>query len=305
MKALILAAALAATAFAVPVAPASAASPTAAIPPSDVNELSHVRTALYGRSGPLVVLIPGMSTPGAMWDGTVAALERDHRLLVVEVKGFDGKDAPANRGDGLIAGIVGDIGRDLAQRRLGKAILVGHSFGGLVAMKLALDHPDAVRSLVVVDALPFFGTVMDPKATVESVRPRAAAMREMMVKQAAVIRAMAAKPIAKDPGGTMSIDPKTRTLIAGWSMRADPEVVAQAMWEDVLLDLRQAIAGLKPPLTVLYQAHENAPLAAQRYGTDYAAKADARLVAVDKTGHFIPLDRPDVVLDAIRAASGR
>lgn len=268
-----------------------------------IAEQAHVRTSLHGSSGPVVVLIPGLSTPGAVWDEMAARLAPDHRVLVVEVKGFDGVRAPANEGAGLIDGIVYDLVADLKRRGLRKPVIAGHSFGGLVAMRLALARPGVARSIVVVDALPFFGTVFGDRQTVASIAPRAKQMREMMVAQADAIRAAAAKGVATDPGGTMSLDPATRIRIANWSMRADPLVVAQAMAEDLAMDLRTDIAAIRVPMTVLYQAHDNAEFAARRYGTDYAAKPDVRLVPVKATGHFIQLDQPKAVEDAIRGAA--
>lgn len=294
------AAALAAIA---PALPAANAQPAPAATAVGTAEHTHVRTSLIGERGPLVALIPGLSTPGLMWQDIAASLAADHRVLIVEVKGFDGRSAPANRGAGLIDGIVADLARDLDGRGLGRPVIAGHSFGGLVAMKFALDHPASVRSLVVVDALPFFGTVFAADATVESITPQAKAMRDMMIGQAETIRARAAQPITKDPGGTMSVDPERRIRIADWSMKADPRVVAQALWEDLQLDLRKDIAAIAVPMTVLYQAQEDERLAKQRYSIDYAAKPDALLMPVKGTGHFIPLDRPDAVRAAIAVAA--
>ncbi len=298
MKNLFFAAALAAIAT-----PMSCVSPAAATALSPMNEHDHIRTKLHGRSGPVVVLIPGMSTPGKVWDDMAASLSADHRVVVAEVKGFDGQRAPANEKPGLIDGIVADLAADLQARGFRQPVLVGHSFGGLVAMKYALVQPKMVKSVVVVDALPFFGTVFADDATVELIAPRAKAMHDMMVGQADVIRASAAAAIVKDPGGNYSIDPTRRIAIANWAMRSDPVVVARALAEDLAMDLRKDIAAIRAPMTILYQAHEDAALAAKRYRTDYAAKADTKLIPVNETGHFIQLDQPEAVRAAIVAAA--
>ena len=250
-KLMILAAALAAASPSAAFGPTAAATARAATP---VHELTHIRTTLNGAKGPLVVLIPGLSTPGSVWDDTVAALKGDHRLLVVEVKGFDGAAAPANEGAGLLDGIVADLAADLKTRKLEKPAIVGHSLGGLLALKFALAHPGTARSLLIVDALPFFGTVLDPKATVESVTPRAAQMRDMVIQSAPMMRAAAEKASATPPadcGKGMVLDPAGACKVQRWSFGAQPAVVAQAMYEDMLTDLRQDIAGLTLPVTVL------------------------------------------------------
>ena len=284
-------------------APAAAASPAA------THELAHVRTTLHGAKGPVVVLIPGMSTPGAVWDDTVAAFAPTHRVLVVEVKGFDGKPAPENAKPGLLDGIVADMSADLRARKLGSATIVGHSLGGLLAMKFGLAHGDQARQLLIVDALPFFGTVFDGNATLDSVKPRAAQMRDMMVGGAEMMRAAGAKARANPPSGDcgkgMVLEPLAACKVQLWSLSAEPTVVAEAVYEDVLTDLRPDIAGLKMPVTVLYQAAQDPKAAAERYEADYATLQSAKLVPVDKTSHFIMLDRPEVFEAELKAMTAR
>ncbi len=302
MKNLILA--VAALAAASPTA-AFAQAPAAIAAPTSTHELGHVRTTLHGTKGPVVVLIPGMSTPGAVWDDTVAALAPTHRLLVVEVRGFDGRPAPQNAKDGLLDGIVADLSADLTARKLKDAMIVGHSLGGLLALKFGLAHPTQAKQLLVVDALPFFGTVFDGNATIDSVRPRAVQMRDMMTGGAAVMRAAGEKARANPPSGDcgkgMVVDAKAACKVQLWSLSAEPTVVAEAVYEDVLTDLRKDIAALKMPVTVLYQAAQDPKASAERYEADYAALPSATLVPVDKTSHFIMLDRPDLFLARLKA----
>jgi pimeloyl-ACP methyl ester carboxylesterase len=265
-----------------------------------VNEYDHIRTTLYGDSGPVAVLIPGMSTPGAVWDDTVEALSGEMRLLVLEVRGMEGARAPANERPGMLAGIVADLSTDLAARALPPARIVGHSFGGLVAMQFGLDHPDQAESLLVIDALPFFGTVFGAEQTVESIEPQAAGMRSMLLAQAETMRAAGARGTENPAGGAgMSIVPANQLKIANWSLKAEPTVVAQAIYEDMQADLRQEIARLERPLTVVYAAEESAEFAHERYRTDYSAYPAARFVPAARSGHFIMLDRPDLVRDEV------
>ena len=261
---------------------------------------THIRTTLHGEKGPLVVLIPGMSTPGAVWNETVAVLEADHRVLVVEVRGFDGQDAPGNGRDGLIDGIVGDLNADIQARGFDRAAIVGHSFGGLVAMQFALKHPERTDRLMLVDALPFFGTVLDGAATVDSMKARATAMRAQMLAGRDAMRAAAKAGIKQDPGGDMAKAAADRIRIANWSLSADAAVVAQAIYEDMMLDLRKDIARIEAPMTVLYQASDP-ERARLRYGTDYSAQPMAKLVPVADAAHFIMLDQPDLFRTELKA----
>src|SRR5205085_11223305 len=130
-----------------PAAPAAAASPEFRLP--------HISVQSIGRGAP-VVLIPGLATPRQVWGAIAPELERNHRVLLVQVNGFAGDDPGANLQDGVIAGIVEDLARYLRDNRIERPAVIGHSMGGLIGMMLARAHPDRVGRLMIVDTLPFF-----------------------------------------------------------------------------------------------------------------------------------------------------
>lgn len=263
------------------------------------ERLPHISIQTIGTGDP-VVLIPGLSTPRAVWSQLVPELAKDHQVILVQVNGFAGDDPGANGEAGVLDGIVEDIHAYLAANRPGAARVIGHSMGGLVAMKLAIAHPESVDRLMVVDALPFFGTLFDDKATVESVRPIAETMRSRMLAAATAIKAKASSPVTSDPGGDMSLTPEGRISIANWSMRADPRVVAQAVYEDVTTDLRGKIAAIKVPMTVLYHTGDDpAGMNSKIYARDYSARPETKLVPVAGAAHFIMLDQPQRFASAV------
>lgn len=296
---------LATAALFTPVATVSAQSPVAPVisaSPGQIAVYGHIRTTLHGSAGPVVVLIPGMSTPEEVWDDTVAALEFDHRLLVVEVRGFDGEQGTANELDGAIEGIVAEIAADLEARELGPATIVGHSLGGLIAMKLGLDHPAQAKNLLILDSLPFFGLVLDSDMTMERAQERGADLRDMLISGAGAMRSAGTANTTSGAGAAgMSIDEETRVKIANWSLDAEPLAVAQLIYEDTVTDLREDIARLSMPVTVVHFATGSyAQMARERYATDYAALPTVRLVPVEDSAHFVQLDRPDVVLEELQ-----
>src|SRR3546814_12988589 len=61
--------------------------------------------------------------------------------------------------------------------------VVGHSLGGLTGLMIAARAPQEVGKLMVVDAVPFIGTIFVPGATVEMMRPLAEAMAAAMLAQ--------------------------------------------------------------------------------------------------------------------------
>ena len=118
--------------------PASGQTPptTPAAAPAPAQQMEHISVTAIGRGSP-VILIPGLASPRAVWDGVVVDLARTHRVYLVQVNGFGGDDPRANLQPGILDGIVADLHTLVTRERLRDAAVVGHSMGGLVGLMLA------------------------------------------------------------------------------------------------------------------------------------------------------------------------
>jgi pimeloyl-ACP methyl ester carboxylesterase len=86
------------------------------------------------------------------WDGVLPTLERNHRVVAVDLLGHGGSEKPAS---GYSIPDQAELVAE-AMRRLGlrDAEVVGHSLGGTVATALAEQAPRLVRQLVLIDQAP-------------------------------------------------------------------------------------------------------------------------------------------------------
>lgn len=106
----------------------------------------HVMTA--GQAGPVVMMIHGASANAYEYSYTLAPrLSDEHRILMADRPGHGYSDRPEDGESlGVQAGLIAGALEALAPGE--KAVIVGHSFGGAVALRIALDHPDKVKALV-------------------------------------------------------------------------------------------------------------------------------------------------------------
>jgi len=101
-------------------------------------------------SGPDVVLVHGLATNLAFWFlRSVPLLRQDFRLTAYDLRGHGRSEMPSD-GYGS-ASMAADLLGLLDSLGLERAHLVGHSFGGAIALECALRAPGRVRSLTLVD----------------------------------------------------------------------------------------------------------------------------------------------------------
>jgi len=241
--------------------------------------------------GPDVILIPGLASSAAVWNGTVEQLRGRYRLHVIQVAGFAGAPAGANAEGPVVQPTVDALDGYIRSAKLKSPAVIGHSMGGLMGLMLARQHPEDVGRLMVVDSLPFYATVFSPAATVETVEPQAAAMRDRTVAAtpeawAAMETGMMAR-LVKSPAG---LAPATAAAVA-----SDRSVVGRALYDDLTTDLRGELAAIKTPTTMLYPWDPaTAPQATfdQLYTSAYASMTQAKVKRIDGSYHFIMLDQP-------------
>ena len=130
-------------------------------------------TQLIGNGRPDVVFLHGLFGRGKNWAGIARTLaDHDHPSVLFDLPDH-GRSHWSDHFD--YAAMADEVAAEL-RLRLGTAAsvsLVGHSMGGKVAMLLALQHPELVRSLVVVDIAP------DISYQVRTSVPLVKAMREL------------------------------------------------------------------------------------------------------------------------------
>jgi pimeloyl-ACP methyl ester carboxylesterase len=128
-------------------------------------------------SGRPMILIPGLASSGETWDTTVARYRTRFTCHVLTVAGFAG--VPPIDGP-LLPAVRRDLAEYIRAQKLDRPIIVGHSLGGTIALTLAIEHPDLVGPLVIVDILPFLAGPNMQVKTVAEAQPAIAAMEAYM-----------------------------------------------------------------------------------------------------------------------------
>ena len=251
--------------------------------------------------GPDVVLIPGLSSTRDVWRASADRLKTSHRVHLVQLRGF-GEPAGVNASGPVLEPFVADLAAYIRDAGLKRPAVVGHSMGGLAALMLAASHPHAVGKLMVVDAFPFIGPVFGADS-VAAITPRAEQMRAMLIGNAGKMTpdfataadCPATLPAPAEIRGNMTNSGAGACLMKHGALASDLRVVAQAMYDDMVTDLRPRLKDIAAPVTMLYPQDDRLIAKAQAdalYAGAYAGTPKLTLKRIEGSFHFIMQDQP-------------
>ncbi|MCU1526921.1 MAG: putative hydrolase, partial [Frondihabitans sp.] len=111
-----------------------------------------------------LLLIHGWGSNATTWAAHVKPLARRFRVIAVDLRGH-GSSGTGPAGSGTVSRLAQDLAELLARVHAQRVIAIGHSMGGTVATILAVERPDLIVGLVVVD--PAYGAEPDEMLTVD------------------------------------------------------------------------------------------------------------------------------------------
>ena len=249
-----------------------------------------------GGAGPPLVLVHGLGGTVENWRAIAPSLTAEHRVLVPDLPGHGGS-APlpeARDVDALTEAVLGVADAEEARG----AVWVGHSLGGVVALRAAVARPDAVRGLVLAAAAGIGSASRAAQVT----------LTVLGVARPGRLIAPYRHALARSRLG--------RRAVFSWWAVADPDALAPELAEAFLLgpahhtDTRQAgralfVSDSRTELhrvtcrcLCLWGASDN--WVRVEDGIEYARRLRAPLRTIAGCGHLLIGERPDACLAAIR-----
>lgn len=251
--------------------------------------------------GPDAIFLPGLATSREVWREAIDELGPGYRVHLVQVKGF-GEPAGPNAQGPVLAPLVEELARYVAENRIERPAVIGHSLGGLMALMLGADYSALPGKLLIVDAFPWLGVTVAPPgadASVTSIEPQARQIRDAMIASHGTPQAGQATEAAI---AAYVIDQGKLPRLREWTGDADPRVVGQLVYEDLITDWRGRIADISVPLVLIYPWNERYPTQAQAepfYRVNYAGLPQARFVGIGPAAHFVMTDQPEAFQDEL------
>lgn len=119
---------------------------------NDVQKEIKLHTEIFGKEGDRVlVLLHGFGASGYSFSRLIPELSKHFRVYAIDLKGFGKSPKPKNSGYSVYDQAV-LVDRFLKEHDLRNIILIGHSYGGGVALSLVLMDPKRVEKMVLIDS---------------------------------------------------------------------------------------------------------------------------------------------------------
>jgi N-formylmaleamate deformylase len=262
-------------------------------------------------NGPALILIPGLYCSGDVWKETVAHYKDRYTCYSITLPGFAGQPpihsgaAGANAGSGaavaggedttLLAAMGQDIARYITENKIRKPLLVGHSLGGWLALKIATSNPGLLGGVVCVSSAPFLPALsMGNGISLDSARAMGKMIKGYMVGQTPEqIRQGQQYTLPTMIRDTMRINEVMKMAV-----RCDPATQGEVMYELFSVDLRPEMYKVQCPVLVLgdwvayksYGATRENVL--EKYQQQYGKAAHVTIEINDDSKHFIMYDEP-------------
>ena len=249
----------------------------------------------YARTGPRcsIVLLHGIPTSKYLWRNVLSPINSAGLDVVAfDLLGYGDSSKPTNTDLG-VASQARVIAAALDQLEWIRGTVVGHDIGGGVAQLLALDHPEIVRQLVLVDSIAY-DSFPEPGIA----RLKEPVWDEILGADGFDLKKGLTKGLQRGMAQKDKISPEVvaeyERPFSGVPGRKAYLRAARALRSEDLVTRTEEIEQLQIPTLLVWGAQDAfQPLS---YGQRLAdAMPNAQLEVVEQAGHFLPEDAPETL----------
>lgn len=261
----------------------------------DIGDGNHLSVLDYGRGEMPLLLLHGIPGRAGAWDRVIDRLPHGYRVIVPDLLGFGGSSRPTGGFDLHAENQATALAAALDQLGVTSVMVVGHDFGGPVALWLTRLRPGLVTHLGLVAANVMPDTPIPPPLNLLTV-PAVGGLVERMMMSPPALRMMAGRGVGRP-----------KIAIDGHAYVGDRHQARaiRTIFSTSLRNLRElytptkeALEALDIPVFVAWGDRD--PFFAVAEGQRIAdTVAGATFTVFEGAGHFLPDERPDRLVELI------
>jgi 3-oxoadipate enol-lactonase len=237
-----------------------------------------------GRGQPLLFL-HGLGSSGRDWELQVDAFSNRYRVITADMRGHGRSDKPHQAYS--VAMFADDVRQLFGHLEIAAGHLVGISMGGMIAFQLAIDAPEMVRSMVIVNSAP-------------ELIPRTMGQRLEVWRRLLIARLLGMRKIGQVLGGRLFPEPHQDEMRQVFTERwAENDRTAYLAATRALIgwSVQQHIGLIQCPVLVLASDMDYTPVALK--AAYVAQMPTARLQVIANSRHAMPVDQSKAFNNAV------
>jgi pimeloyl-ACP methyl ester carboxylesterase len=235
---------------------------------------------LEAGQGPVLVLVHGLGSSSEVWRDSIHYLARGYQVVAIDLPGYGKSDKP--RADYSVAYHAAALNDFIDTLGAGKVALVGNSMGGWISAITALNHPEKVSHLILVDSA---GLRQDKLPTI-NLNPSTKEEERALLLSLFANRSFVTEKLVSDQ----------------WEYRKDmrPTVrVTLESFKSKLPFLEDRLNNIKVPTLIIWGKEDTLiPLSyAERFAKGIPG---SKLVVIDSAGHLPQVEQPAAFYRAVK-----
>ena len=256
------------------------------------SENQSIYVEVKGKGQP-IILIPGFTVPGEIWNPLVKKLEKNYECHIVTLAGF-GRKEPIEFP--WLPKVNESLKNYILKNDIQNATIIGHSLGGTIATWLATQKSLELSKIILVDALPAFGALIMPDFNPENLAYESPYNNQQLAMNDAAFEQTAT---AMSKG--MSLKESEQEKIKNWILESDRKTYVYGYTDYLKLDLREDLKNISIPVTIIAASHPyGKEMVTQTYSNQYENLKDYDFIIAEDSAHFIMLDKPEWFLEQIQ-----
>lgn len=248
------------------------------------NAQSPIEVVKSGEGNP-IILLPGFTTPGSVWNETIENLKGSYETHIVSYAGFNGLDPISTP---WYEPIKQELIKYVKEEKLTNLTIIGHSMGGNLATDLAFEFDDELEGLILVESIPCMRELMMPGVPASSLQYDSPYNNQMLN-----MSDDAFKNVALTMARNMTYKEDKIELLAGWSIAADRETYVYGYTDLLKLDSRPQLKEISTHTLVLGATFPSKDMVQQTYDKQYVNLTNKTIELADDSKHFIMFDQPE------------
>ena len=259
------------------------------MPSIEVNQTA-LHYEFVGQGKPLL-FIHGLGSSIRDWENQIPYFAERYRVVALDLRGHGRSDKPPGPYSSQL--FADDIAALIRSLGMGPANVVGLSLGGFIACQLAVDHPDLVRTLIVINSVPDL-----PRDTLrDRFRIRSTLLLRQLIVRFFGMRALG-QFLCRKLFPREDQEELRQTFVDRWAQN-DKRAYLSSLATVPTWNLEHRLNEISCPTCLISGEHDFFPLSLKEA---YAKKMpNARLVVIPNSGHFTPMDEPERFNQAVNS----